>query len=239
MTTLIESHRNSILAALPSAEWNRIAPHLDLVEMPAGEALYEAAPESSCIYFPCTAIVSLLHIIKNGNTAEIAVVGNEGIVGISFSMGGETIPGRAVVQRAGYGFKLTSSALKAELNHSGQFMLLLLRYTRALITQMAQTTTCNIDHSLEQRLCRWILTSLDRQQGNELELSEDLISDILGANRQEVINAVMSLQRNGLIRYLGGHLTILKRNSLGERACGCYSAIKTEYEQLLPSSTAK
>jgi len=233
MTTLIEVQRNSILAALPATDWQRIESQLDLVEMPLGTTLYDSVHETSHIYFPSTAVISLRHVTQSGAASEIAMVGNEGIVGISLLIGGESIPSRAVVKTAGYCFRLESRVLKTELNRAGLVMTLLLRYTQALITQMAQITACKHQHSLEQQLCRWLLQSLERQPGNELALPESLIDDILGAQRDNFRATTQGLQRAGLIHYAGGHIRILEKSGLAARACECHSKIKSEYQRLL------
>ena len=197
---------NGLLAALPVEEWLRIKPQLEWVEMPLGKVLYESDGALSHVYFPITAIVSLLYVMIDGDSAEIAVVGNEGIVGISLFMGGETTPSRAVVQSAGFGFRLKSQVLKEEFNRAGKLMHILLRYTQALITQMSQTAVCNRHHSLDQQLCRWLLLSLDRLQGDELIMTQELIANMLGVRREGVTEAALSLQRAGLISYSRGHI---------------------------------
>ena len=230
---------NGLLAALPVEEWLRIKPQLEWVEMPLGKVLYESDGALSHVYFPITAIVSLLYVMIDGDSAEIAVVGNEGIVGISLFMGGETTPSRAVVQSAGFGFRLKSQVLKEEFNRAGKLMHILLRYTQALITQMSQTAVCNRHHSLDQQLCRWLLLSLDRLQGDELIMTQELIANMLGVRREGVTEAALSLQRAGLISYSRGHIKILDRAGLEQRTCECYAVVKKEYERLLPSILAK
>ena len=214
--TIVQS-ANALLASMPPADWARIVPFLETVNLPLGKVLYESGSSMSHVYFPTTAIVSLLYVLEDGASAEIAVVGHEGIVGISLFMGGETTPSRAVVQSAGQGYRLSAQRIKDEFNRSGPVMHLLLRYTQALITQMAQTAVCNRHHSLDQQLCRWLLLSLDRLSGTE---------------------AALKLQRLGLIRYARGHITVLDRVALEERVCECYSVVKNEYDRLLPHRLA-
>lgn len=229
---------NDLLAAMPSAEWLRIAPQLEPVELPLGKVLYESGATMSHVYFPTTAIVSLLYVMEDGASAEIAVVGHEGVVGISLFMGGETTPSRAVVQSAGQGYRLRAPAIKDEFNRSGPVMHLLLRYTQALITQMAQTAVCNRHHSLDQQLCRWLLLSLDRLSGSELVMTQELIANMLGVRREGVTEAALKLQRLGLIRYARGHISVLDRAGLEARVCECYSVVKNEYDRLLPHRLA-
>ena len=226
-----------MLAALPDAEWKRWLPQLERVEMQLGQVLYESGTKLSHVYFPITAIVSLLYVMENGASAEIAVVGNEGIVGISLFMGGESTPSRAVVQSAGQGFRLKARAIKDEFNRA-PVLHLLLRYTQALITQMAQTAVCNRHHTLDQQLCRWLLLSLDRLQGNELVMTQELIANMLGVRREGVTVAALKLQKVGLIRYARGHITVLDRKGLEERTCECYAVVKREYDRLLPEELA-
>ena len=229
---------NHLLAALPEAEWMRWLPQLELIELPLGDVLYESGTQQTHIYFPSTAIVSLLYVMESGASAEIAVVGNEGAVGISLFMGGESTPSRAVVQSAGQGFRLKASVIKGEFNRSGPVMHVLLRYTQALITQMAQTAVCNRHHSLDQQLCRWLLLSLDRLHGNELVMTQELIANMLGVRREGVTEAALKLQRAGLIRYARGHITVLDRKGLEQRTCECYAVVKKEYDRLLPDLQA-
>ena len=226
--------QNQLLAALPPTEWKRWLPQLEAVDLPLGEVLYEPGNTLSHVYFPTTAIVSLLYVMENGASAEIAVVGHEGIVGISLFMGGESTPSRAVVQSAGHGFRLPSQAIKGEFSHSGPVMHLLLRYTQALITQMAQTAVCNRHHSLDQQLCRWLLLSLDRLEGFELVMTQELIANMLGVRREGVTEGALKLQQAGLIRYARGRITVLDRPGLEGRTCECYAVVKKEYDRLLP-----
>ena len=206
--------------------------------MPLGHVLYEAGGTLTHVYFPTTAIVSLLYVMESGASAEIAVVGNEGIVGISLFMGGNSTPSRAVVQSAGSGFRLKARVMKDEFDKAGPVLHLLLRYTQALITQMAQTAVCNRHHSLDQQLCRWLLLSLDRLQGNELVMTQELIANMLGVRREGVTEGALKLQKAGLIRYSRGHITVLDRQGLEQRSCECYAVVKKEYSRLLPSKLA-
>lgn len=229
---------NQLLAALPPAEWLRWQPQLESVDMPLGQVLYESGSTLSHVYFPTTAIVSLLYVMENGASAEIAVVGHEGIVGISLFMGGESTPSRAVVQSAGLGLRLEAQTIKDEFNRSGAVMHLLLRYTQALITQMAQTAVCNRHHSLDQQLCRWLLLSLDRLPGNDLVMTQELIANMLGVRREGVTEGARKLQEAGLIRYARGRITVLDRPGLERRTCECYGVVKKEYDRLLPAKLA-
>ena len=224
---------NQLLAALPSSDWARWLPQLERVEMPLGQVLYESGSTLSHVYFPTTSIVSLLYVMENGSSAEIAVVGNEGVVGISLFMGGESTPSRAVVQSAGEGFRLKSQAIKDEFNRA-PVLHLLLRYTQALITQMAQTAVCNRHHTLNQQLCRWLLLSLDRLRDNELVMTQELIANMLGVRREGVTEAALKLQKAGLITYTRGRITVLDRDGLEARSCECYAVVKKEYDRLLP-----
>jgi CRP-like cAMP-binding protein len=230
--------QNHLLAALPDAEAQRWLPLLESVDLPLGQVLYESGTTLTHVYFPTTAIVSLLYVMENGASAEIAVVGNEGIVGISLFMGGESTSSRAVVQSAGMGFRLKAQMMKEEFDRAGPVLHLLLRYTQALITQMSQTAVCNRHHSLDQQLCRWLLLSLDRLDGNELAMTQELIANMLGVRREGVTEGALKLQRSGLIRYARGHITVLDRPGLERRSCECYAVVKREYERLLPVQLA-
>lgn len=230
--------KNHLLASLPSAERERWIPMLEWVQMPLGQVLYESGSTLRHVYFPTTAIVSLLYVLENGASAEIAVVGNEGIVGISLFMGGGSTPSRGVVQSAGEGFRISAATIKDEFNRSGPVMHLLLRYTQALITQMAQTAVCNRHHSLDQQLCRWLLLSLDRLQGTELVMTQELIANMLGVRREGVTESALNLQRSGLIRYSRGRINVLDRVGLEARTCECYAVVKKEYDRLLPNREA-
>jgi CRP-like cAMP-binding protein len=225
---------NQLLAALPPTEWERWLPQLERVTMPLGQVVYESGRSLSHVVFPTTAIVSLLYVMENGASAEIAVVGREGVVGVALFMGGETTPSRAVVQSAGHGFRLKAALLKDEFGRFGPTMHLLLRYTQALITQMAQTAVCNRHHSVDQQLCRWLLLSLDRLSSNELSMTQELIANMLGVRREGVTEAAGKLQEAGLIQYRRGRITVLDRPGLEARACECYQVVKTEVDRLLP-----
>jgi CRP-like cAMP-binding protein len=230
---------NHLLRSLPEAEWKRWEPALEQVDLPLGLVLYESGRPLSHVYFPTTAIVSLLYVMENGASAEIAVVGNEGIVGVSLFMGGETTPSRAVVQSAGKGYRLSAERMKAEFNLAGPVLHLLLRYTQALLTQMAQTAVCNRHHSLDQQLCRWLLLSLDRLRDNKLVMTQELIANMLGVRREGVTAAALKLQHAGLISYRRGHIAVLDRPGLEGRSCECYAVVKNEYDRLLPEATAR
>src|SRR6202453_3087954 len=233
-----EPQQNQLLEALPAAEGQRWLPLLESVDMPLGSVLYESGVTLSHVYFPTTAIVSLLYVMEDGASAEIAVVGNEGIVGISLFMGGGSTPSRAVVQSAGLGLRLKAKTLTDEFNRAGPVLHTLLRYTQALITQMAQTAVCNRHHSLDQQLCRWLLLSLDRLQGDELVMTQELIANMLGVRREGVTEGALKLQKAGLIRYSRGHITVLDRAGLEQRSCECYAVVKREYDRLLPAKLA-
>jgi CRP-like cAMP-binding protein len=235
---LLDPRKNQLLAALPDAEWQRWRPQLEEVELPLGQVLYESGITLSHVYFPTTALVSLLFVMENGASAEIAVVGSEGVVGISLFMGGESTPSRAVVQSAGQGFRLQAHAIRNEASRAGPVLQLLLRYTQALITQMTQTAACNRHHSLDQQLCRWLLLSLDRLRGNELVMTQELIANMLGVRREGVTEAARKLQKVGLIRYARGRITVLDRPGLEQRTCECYAVVKKEYDRLLPEKLA-
>jgi CRP-like cAMP-binding protein len=230
--------QNHLLAELPPEVRNRWWPELEYFDMPLAQVMYEAGNTLAHVYFPTTSIVSLLYVMENGASGEIAVVGNEGIVGISLFMGGGSTSSRAVVQSGGNGFRLKAEVLKREFNKSGPVLHLLLRYTQALITQMSQTAVCNRHHSLEQQLCRWLLLSLDRLAGNELVMTQELIANMLGVRREGVTEAAVKLQQAELIRYARGHITVLDRNGLEKRSCECYAVVKKEYDRLLPSKLA-
>jgi len=233
-----EPTKNRLLAALPHAESQRWLSLLEPVDLPLGEVLYESGITLSHVYFPTTAIISLLYVMENGASAEIAVVGNEGIVGISLFMGGESTSSRAVVQSAGKGFRLQAQLMKQEFNRAGAVLHLLLRYTQALLTQMSQTAVCNRHHSLDQQLCRWLLLSLDRLEGNQLVMTQELIANMLGVRREGVTEGALKLQHAGLIQYARGHITVLDRAALEERSCECYAVVKREYDRLLPVKLA-
>jgi CRP-like cAMP-binding protein len=230
---------NLLLSALAAADYDRLGTHLEPVALPLGKVLYESGSKMSYVYFPTTAIVSLLYVMEDGASAEIAVVGNDGIVGISLFMGGETTPSRAVVQSAGECYRLKASLLKKEFNRSGPTMHLLLRYTQALITQMTQTAVCNRHHSVDQQLCRWLLMSIDRLSSSELTMTQELIANMLGVRREGVTEAAGKLQAAGLIHYSRGRIKVIDRARLESRACECYDVVKRESARLLPRSLAR
>jgi CRP-like cAMP-binding protein len=230
--------QNHLLSALPAAEYARLLPHLERVPLALGLALYESGSVQTYVYFPTDSIVSLLYVMEDGSSAEIAVVGNEGLVGISLFMGGETTPSRAVVQSAGHAYRLRASYLKEEFERGGSLQHLLLRYTQALITQMSQTAVCNRHHAVEQQLCRWLLLSLDRLSSNELTMTQELIANMLGVRREGVTEAAGRLQTAGLIHYSRGKITVLDRPKLEARVCECYAVVKREYVRLLPEILA-
>jgi CRP-like cAMP-binding protein len=234
MTTPADPLHNQLLAALPPAEYKRWLPRLEPTTLPLGQVLYEPGATLRHVYFPTDAIVSLLYVMENGASAEIAVVGREGLVGVSLFMGGGSTPSRAVVQSAGSGFRLDAGHMNEEFNRAGAVMHLLLRYTQALITQMAQTAVCNRHHSLDQQLCRWLLLSLDRLEGTQLKMTQELIANMLGVRREGVTESATKLQKAGLIRYARGHISVLDRPGLERRSCECYAVVKNEYDRLLP-----
>lgn len=239
MNTNNDALKNQILAALPPAEWARWISDLEPVHLGLGRVLYEAGATMDYVYFPTTAIVSLLYVMEDGASAEIAVVGQEGVVGVSLFMGGGSTPSRAVVQSAGNGYRLGAGYMKQEFDRAGPVMHVLLRYTQALITQMSQTAVCNRHHSLDQQLCRWLLLSLDRLHGDELEMTQELIANMLGVRREGVTEAAQKLQRAGLIKYARGHITVLDRPGIELRSCECYAVVKREYDRLLPATQAR
>lgn len=238
LTSSSEIKLNNLLSALPDADLKRWLPNLELVDLPLGSVLYESGQAEGYAYFPTSGIVSLLYVMKNGDSAEIAVVGNEGVVGISLFMGGSTTPSRAVVQSAGLGYRLKAPFLIAAFKLGGPVMNLLLRYTQALITQMSQTAVCNRHHSLDEQLCRWLLLSLDRLPGNELTMTQELISNMLGVRREGVTEAALKIQAAGLISYTRGRIKVLDRAGLEKRSCECYDVVKVEYDRLLPHEMA-
>jgi len=229
---------NHLLAAVPFDEWQSWLPQLELIDMPLGQVLFESGDKQPYVYFPTTAIVSLLYMTEDGSSAGIAVVGFEGVVGVAPFMGGETSPSRAVVQSAGHGFRMKARVIKEEFNRSAPVMHLLLRYAQALITQVSQTAVCNRHHTLQQQLCRSLLMSLDRLPGNDLRMTQELISNMLGVRREGVTENALKLQEAGLIRYTRGHIEVLDRKGLEKRACECYGVVKTEYDRLLPDKSA-
>jgi len=226
--------QNHLLDALPAEGYARLLPDLELVPMPLGWVVYESGAHLDYVYFPTTSIVSLLYVTENGASAEIAITGNEGLIGISLFMGGESTPSRAVVQSEGDAYRLKEIVLKKEFALGGHLQHLALRYTQALITQMSQTAVCNRHHSVDQQLCRWLLLSMDRLAGNELRMTQDLISNMLGVRREGVTEAAGHLQAAGLIRYSRGKITVLDRPGLEQRVCECYAVVKKEFDRLLP-----
>ncbi len=227
-------NQNHLLAALPTAEFERLAPHLEAVEMRLGDVLYESGEQLQYMYFPTTAIVSLHYVMENGSSSEIAGVGKEGAVGISLFMGGNTTPSRAVVQTGGHGYRIRTQLMQEEFKRAEAMQLLMLRYTQALITQMSQTAACNRHHSLVQQLCRWLLLTLDRMPSNELVMTQELVASMLGVRREGVTEAAGKLQQAGLISYRRGHITVLDRKGLESQVCECYAVVKTEFARLLP-----
>ena len=225
---------NRLLAALPPEDFDRLQPHLKVSTLPLGWTVYEPGATQRYVYFPTDAIISLLNLMHDGSSAEIAVIGNDGIAGISLFMGGDTTPSHAVVQSAGGAYRLNASLLKAEFQRGGVLQHVLLRYTQALITQMAQTAVCNRHHSLEQQLCRWLLLSLDRLPSNELKMTQELIANMLGVRREGVTEAAGRLQAAGLIHYSRGHITVQDRPRIEARVCECYKVVKRESERLFP-----
>ncbi|MDP2832749.1 MAG: Crp/Fnr family transcriptional regulator [Pseudomonadota bacterium] len=233
MSTSPSPNQNHLLAALPTAEFEPLAAHLQLVPLPLGEMLYEPGGQMRHAYFPTTAIVSLHYVMESGASSESAGVGNEGVVGVSLFMGGNTTPSAAVVQTAGHAYRLESRKLVEEFNRAGLMQRLLLRYTQALMTQMAQTAACNRHHSVEQQLCRWLLLTLDRMATNELVMTQELIASMLGVRREGITEAAGNLQRAGVISYRRGHIAVLDRCGLEARVCECYAVVKTELNRLL------
>jgi CRP-like cAMP-binding protein len=233
MSTLHSPKQNRLLATLPAEDYIRLRPDLELIPMPLGWAVYEPGSHMGYLYFPTTAVVSLMHIMENGSSAEFAIAGNDGLVGIPLLMGAESTPSRAAVQSAGYGYRLRASVLRRELERRGELQLVALRYAQALITQMAQTAVCNRLHALEQQLCRWLLLSLDRLPSNELRMTHELIANMLGVRREGVTAAAGKLQAEDMIRCHRGYITVMDRPKLENRACECYGIVKKEYDRLL------
>jgi len=238
MPTAQIPRQNQLLAALPAADYERLLPHLEPVALPLGLVVFESGGKLRHLYFPATGIVSLLYAMESGTSTEIAVIGNEGVVGIALFMGGESTPSRAVVQSAGHGFRLNASVLKTEFELGGPLQHLLLRYTQALISQMTQTAVCNRHHSVDQQLCRWLLLSLDRLSSYELTMTQELIANMLGVRREGVTEAAGKLQEAGVIRYSRGRITVVDRPKLEKRVCECYSVVKREMDRLLPARIA-
>jgi CRP-like cAMP-binding protein len=233
MAAIMTPNQNHLLAALPAEIFERISPHLELISMPLGEILYESGGQLQHVYFPTTAIVSLHYLLESGASAEIAGVGNEGVLGISLFMGGNTTPSLATVQTGGYGYRLKGRLMMEEFNRAGPMMRLMLRYTQALMTQISQTAVCNRHHSIEQQLCRWLLLTLDRLPAQELTITQELIAGMLGVRREGITEAAGNLQRAGLISYRRGHITVLDRSRLESHACECYQVVKKEFHRLL------
>jgi len=236
--TRILKEQNWLFKSLPMSEWERLTPHIQAFDMPLGLVLSESGDKMSHLYFPTTAIVSLLYGLENGSSAEIAVVGNEGCVGISLFMGGQSTLSSAVVQSAGKSYRINAQVIMSEFDKAGALMHLFLRYTQALITQMSQTAVCNRHHTLDQQFCRWLLLSLDRLTSNELVMTQELIANMLGVRREGVTEAALKVQKAGLISYARGHIKIIDRPGLERRTCECYQVVKTEYDRLLPDKFA-
>jgi CRP-like cAMP-binding protein len=234
-----DPRQNQLLAALPAAEFERLQAHLEPVNLPLGMVVFESGGKLRHLYFPARGIVSLLYAMENGASTEIAVIGSEGVVGIALFMGGESTPSRAVVQSAGYGYRLKAAVLKKEFERGGPLQMLLLRYTQALIAQMTQTAVCNRHHAVDQQLCRWLLLSLDRIPSNDLAMTQELIANMLGVRREGVTEAAGKLQAAGLIHYTRGHITVLDRPKLEARVCECYSVVRKEMDRLLPGKAAR
>ena len=239
MVAIMTPKQNHLLAALPEEIFERLSPHLELVSMPLGEVLYESGAQLYYVYFPATAIVSLHYLLESGASAEIAGVGNEGILGISIFMGGNTTPSLATVQTAGSGYRLKARLMMEEFNRAGPMMRLMLRYTQALMTQISQTAVCNRHHSIEQQLCRWLLLNLDRLPSMELTITQELIASMLGVRREGITEAAGNLQRAGLISYRRGHITVLDRPGLETHSCECYLVVRKEFQRLLGDTGAR
>jgi len=234
MTGLHAIQKNKLISALPSIEYDRLHDHLELVHLLLGEVLYESGGRLDYVYFPVNCIISLLYVMEEGQSAEIAVVGNEGMLGVALFMGGESMPNRAVVQSAGHAYRMRGAIMKREFNLNGVLLHLLLRYTQALITQMAQTAVCNRHHTVDQQLCRWLLLSIDRLPTNQLNMTQELIANMLGVRREGVTEAAGRLHRAGLINYSRGHIDVLDRDGLEGRVCECYQVVKNEFDRLMP-----
>jgi CRP-like cAMP-binding protein len=234
----INPSKNQLLTALPEADWRRWAQHVDIVSLGLGQVLYEAGDTLTHAYFPIDSIISLLYVMKDGESAEIAVVGHEGVVGIALFMGGDSTPSRAIVQNAGQSYRISAKVLRSEFNNAAPVLHLLLRYTQALITQMTQTAACNKHHSLQQQLCRWILLSLDRLASDNLTMTQQLMANMLGVSLKTMNEGGRALQDKGVIRYADGHITVLDRAGLEKLTCECYGVVKKEYDRLLPDRQA-
>ena len=234
MSETFSPRQNHLLAALPAAIQARLFPLLERVKMPLGQVLYESGDALRHVYFPADCIISLLYVMEDGASAEISVVGNEGLIGVAVFMGGESTPSRAIVQSAGFAYRMSGQRLKDEFNLHGELLMLMLRYTQSLITQMAQTAVCNRHHSIDQQLCRWLLLSLDRLPDNRLTMTQELIANMLGVRREGVTEAAGRLQKEGVIEYHRGHITVLDRLKLEDLCCECYAVVKKETDRLLP-----
>lgn len=234
MSDTVRPENNYLLAALPADVRERLYPQLEKIPLPLGKVLYESGETLRHVYFPTDSIISLLYVMENGSSAEISVVGNEGLVGVALFMGGESTPSRAIVQSAGHAYRLPGRKLKDEFNRHGELQVLMLRYTQALITQMAQTAVCNRHHQIDQQLCRWLLLSMDRLPNNKLTMTQELIANMLGVRREGVTEAAGKLQRQGVIEYSRGHITVLDRHKLEQLSCECYAVVKRETDRLLP-----
>jgi CRP-like cAMP-binding protein len=237
MDKLANVKKNHLLAALPDEELQHWLPHLEAVDLPLGRVLYEDGTTLTHVYFPTTAVVSLLYVMHNGDSAEIAVVGNDGLVGISLIMGGGSTPSRGLVQNGGRGFRIDAELVQKKFENSKHVLHLFLRYTQALITQMTQSAACNKHHSLDQQLCRWLLLTLDRYEGNELNMTKQLVANMLGTSGEHMRQGAKNIQKAGLIHYAKGKITVLDRKGLEKRSCECYRIVKTEYDRLLPQPT--
>jgi CRP-like cAMP-binding protein len=231
---MADFRQNLLLAALSAAQLKRLAPHLEAIEMPLGDTLYESGRQPAYVYFPTTSIISLLYVLESGASAQIAVVGNDGVVGVSLFMGGETTPSRAVVQSAGLGFRLAARSIKHEFIRGGPLQGLMLRYTQSLITQMAQTAVCNRHHSVDQQLARWLLHSIDRLSVPHITMTQQLIASMLGVRREGVTEAAGKLQKAGVISFRRGHISVLDRPKLERLSCECYEVVRRETARLLP-----
>jgi CRP-like cAMP-binding protein len=238
MTDEHRAKENHLLRVLPDAEWTRLVAHLVAVDMPLGQVVYESDASMDDVYFPTTSVVSMLHLMHDGTSAEVAIVGNEGLVGIAHFMGGETTPNRAIVQIAGQAYRLDARILKEEFDRAGPVQRLLLRYTQALITQIAQTVVCNQHHSMDEQMCRWLLLSVDRLPLNEQKMTHEQIANILGVPRAGITEAAMKLQDAGQIRCSGDYIEVLDRPALERRVCECYGVVKREFDRLLPNVQA-
>lgn len=234
MKDLASPLHNHLLSSIAQVEFKRLEPYLERIEMPVGQVLYEPGSKLNYVYFPTTALVSVLYVLEDGASTEVALVGNEGLLGIASFMGGDSTPRSAIVQNAGEGYRLKASILKAEFNRLGTLFQTLLRYTQALITQMVQTAVCNRHHCVDQQLCRFLLLSVDRLPDNHLSMTQEQIANMLGVRREGVTEAAGKLQKSGLITYYRGHITVIDRMGLEDRACECYQVVKTEFERLLP-----